>query len=150
MRQALDLAREHGLGFFEALFARDLASVEAAHGDRDQALGLFDTAIEAFHRAGNAGSLALTFGHLTMFLADIDQPTIAATIHGANTRHAAINTMTDLPSTVEHLRLDLGDADFARCVAVGADMEPAEAVRYARRQIEVLRSQPGIPSPPPR
>ena len=34
------------------------ASLEAAHGDLDQALELFDTAIDAFHRAGNHGDLA--------------------------------------------------------------------------------------------
>ena len=141
MRQALASAREHGLGFFEMLFARDLASVEAAHGDRDQALRLFDIAIEAFHRAGNAGSLALTLANLTMYLADNDQPSIAATVHGASTRYAAINTVTKLPSTVEHVRLVLGEADFTRCVAAGAAMEPAEAVAYARAQIEAARRQ---------
>jgi hypothetical protein len=141
MRQALASAGEHGLGFFEMLFARDLASVEAAHGDRDQALRLFDTAIEAFHRAGNAGSLALTLANLTVYLADNDQPSIAATVHGASTRHAAINTLTKLPSTVEHIRLALGDAEFTRCVATGADMEPADAVAYARDQIQAARRQ---------
>ena len=65
---------------------------------------MFDTAIEAFHRAGNDGSLALTLAYLTVFLDDIDQPSIAATVHGASTRYAAINTVTKLPSTVEHVR----------------------------------------------
>ncbi len=141
MRQALASAREHGLGFFEALFARDLASLEAVHGDRDQALRLFDTAIEAFHRAGNAGSLSLTLAYLTVYLADNDQPSIAATVHGASTRHAAISTVTRLPSTVDHVRLVLGETDFNRCVAAGAAMEPAEAVAYARAQIEAARRQ---------
>jgi predicted ATPase len=138
MRQAIDFARDHGLGFFEALFARDLASIEAVHGHRDQALRLFDTAIEAFHRAGNAGSLALTLAYLTGFLDDIDQPSIAAIVHGASTRSPAINTVTKLPSIVDHLRLVLGETEFTRCVAAGADMEPAEAARYARQQIEML------------
>jgi predicted ATPase len=135
MRQALAAAREHGLGFFEALFARDLASIEAAHGDRDQALRLFDTAIEAFYRAGNDGSLGLTLAYLTVFLDDSDQPSVAATVYGASTRYAAINTVTKLPSTVEHVRLVLGDDMFEQCVAAGAAMEPADATAYARDQI---------------
>jgi hypothetical protein len=138
MRQALGYAREHGLGFFEALFARDLASIEAVHGDRDQALRLFDTAIEAFHRAGNAGSLGLTLAYLTVFLDDNDRPSIAAIVHGASTRYASINTVGKLPSTVEHLHRVLGEIEFSRCVAAGADMEPAEAAHYARQQIERL------------
>ncbi len=138
MRQALATANEHGLSFFEALFARDLASVEAVHGDREQGLRLFDTAIETFHRAGNFGSLALTLAYLTMYLDDVDQPSIATTVHGASTRYAAINTVTKLPATVDHLRLVLGETEFARCLAAGADMEAAEAVRYARQQIAIL------------
>jgi predicted ATPase/tetratricopeptide (TPR) repeat protein len=138
MRQAIASAREHQLGFFEALFARDLASIEADHGDRKQALRLFDVAIEAFHRAGNAGSLALTLAYLTVFLDAIEQPSIAATVHGASMRYAAINTVTKLPSTVDHIRLVLGEADFARSVAAGADMEPADAARYTRQQIALL------------
>jgi hypothetical protein len=148
MRQALALARDEGLGFFAALFARDLASVEAACGDRDEASRLFDIAIETFYRAGNGGSLALTLGYLTMFLDDIDRPSVAATIYGASTRYAAINTLPKLPTTVEHLRLVLGETEFTRCVAAGADMEPADAVRYARQQIEMLSRQPNAPSEP--
>jgi tetratricopeptide (TPR) repeat protein len=147
MREALAAAREHGLWLFEALFARDLAKVEGAHGDGDQALDLFDSAIEAFHRAGNDGDLALTFAYLTMFLDSIGEPSIAATVHGASTRYSAINTVTKLPSSVEHLRLVLGETELARWVAAGAATEPAEAVRYARLQIELLsRQSSDVPS----
>jgi hypothetical protein len=100
---------------------------------------LFETAIEAFHRAGNTGSLSLTLAYLTMYLDEIDQPSIAATLHGANAHHPVINTLPKLPSTVEHLRLALGENEFTKFVAVGAAMEPAEAVRYARQQIGILR-----------
>ena len=119
------------------------------HWSATEAIGRgHDTAIEAFHRAGNAGGLALTLANLTVFLDDIDQPLIAATIHGASTRYPAINTMTKLSSTVEHLRLVVGETDFTRCIAAGADMEPAEAARYARQHIEMLGGQPSTPSAP--
>jgi predicted ATPase len=141
MRQAIVLAREHGLGFFEALFARDRASIEAVYGDPDEGLRLFDFAIEAFHRAGNAGSLGLSLANLTMYLDDIGQPSIAATLFGASTGYPGINTLPRLSASVEHLRLRLGHAEFIKCEAAGAEMDPAEAVRYARQQIELLRAE---------
>jgi predicted ATPase len=139
MREALASAREHGLGFFEALFARDLASLEAVYGDRDDGLRLFDLAIESFHRAGNAGSLGLTLANLTTYLDDIGESSVAATLHGASMRYPGINTLPKLPSTIGHLRVVLGDAEFSRSMAAGAEMEPADVVRYARQQIELLR-----------
>jgi hypothetical protein len=139
MRQAIVLAREPGLGFFEALYARDLVSIEGAYGDPDEGLRLFDVAIEAFHRAGNAGSLGLTLANLTMYLDDIGQPSVAATLHGASTGYPGINTLPKLPSTVEHLRVVLGETEFTKYVAAGGDMKPVEAVRYARQQIAILR-----------
>jgi hypothetical protein len=57
--------------------------------------------------------------------------------------------VTKLPSTVEHVRLVLGESDFARCVAAGADMEPADAARYARQQIAILCGQPNTSAPAP-
>ena len=56
------------------------------HWSATEAIGRgHDIRLEAFHRAGNAGGLALTLANLTVFLDDIDQPLIAATIHGAGT-----------------------------------------------------------------
>jgi hypothetical protein len=90
-----------------------------------------------------------SFAYLTVFLADIDQPSIAATLYGASRRSAAINTVTTLPSTVDHVRLVLGERDFTRCTAAGAEMEPAEAARYARQQIAMLAGPPNAPAPAP-
>jgi hypothetical protein len=42
----------------------------------------------------------------------------------------------------------LGETEFTRCVGSGADMEPADAVRCARQQIEMLSRQPSTPSEP--
>jgi hypothetical protein len=44
---------------------------------------------------------------------------------------------------VDHARTALGDVPFHECAASGAAMEPADAVSYARRQIQLERRQPG-------
>ena len=130
--------------------------LEAVH--REGITGIDKTAMDAARHAGYVIKLLAVCERLIgddgesisvrVYPALIDRDHPLATVHGANTRHAAVNTLTTLPSTIEHVRLTLGDADFARRVAAGADMEPADAVRYARRQIEALRSQPTTPSSP--
>jgi hypothetical protein len=46
-----------------------------------------------------------------------------------------------LPDLIEQLRDELGGATFEECVAIGAAMEPADAVRYARQQIRTARDK---------
>ena len=45
------------------------------------------------------------------------------------------------PTAVDHLRAVLGETAFDQCVAAGAAMEPADAVAYARDQIQAARRQ---------
>ena len=44
-----------------------------------------------------------------------------------------------LPDLVDHLRTVLGASRFDECVAAGASMELAEAVQYARAQIQLAQ-----------
>lgn len=46
-------------------------------------------------------------------------------------------------AVVERLNAALGETEFKRCVSVGALMDPADVVRYARRSINVASTQPG-------
>jgi hypothetical protein len=52
----------------------------------------------------------------------------------------------DLPAVAGHLRVVLGDSVFTRCVATGAAMDHAEAVRYARAEIASARTQLAEPT----
>ncbi len=45
-------------------------------------------------------------------------------------------------AVVDHVRNTLDTDTFDRCVATGAAMDTAEAVRYPRTQIEAVRSEP--------
>lgn len=52
----------------------------------------------------------------------------------------------DLPGIVDHRRNVLGDTRFDACVARGAAIEIANKARYARQQIQLLRSELAVPS----
>jgi tetratricopeptide (TPR) repeat protein len=139
LRQGLDYTRDHRLPLFEAFFARDVAALEAAHGERDEALALFDDNIDSLHRAGDVAHLSSTLANLAAFFDRIDQPDIAATVYGTTIRHASITRVINLSFVVDHLRDVLGQTRFDQCLAAGAAMAPADAVHYVRRHIHLAR-----------
>ena len=144
LRQGLSYAREHRLPFRESLVARDAAGLEAVHGDLEQALALFETTIDVLHRAGNVANVATTLANLAVVFDRIQRPEIAATLYGTTTHHGSTRLVINLPGVVEHLRAVLGQTMFEDRVAVGAAMEPGDAVRYARQQIQHARRQLGV------
>ena len=91
LRQGLAYTREHRLPLWEALLARDAARLEALHGDPEQALALFDTALEYFHRAGDLAQLPSVFAYLAGFFDRFGAPEVAATVYGAST-HGRFNS----------------------------------------------------------
>jgi hypothetical protein len=144
-RDGLDYSRQHRLPFWEAATAYLVAGHEALHGELDQALALFDTAIDIYQRSGDQSNLALTLAYLAVFFDRIQQPQIAATLYGASSRHTSIGMAIALPDVVEHLREVLGDNLFDDCAAAGAAMELGEAVVYARTHIQLAQRQTAHP-----
>jgi predicted ATPase/class 3 adenylate cyclase len=141
LREGLAYAGEHRLLLWEPLLAREAAGLEAVHGGREEALSLFDAAIESLHRAGNIPNLAFTLASLAVFFDRIDRPEAAATTYGASTKQAGIDDVVNLHGALEHLRSVLGAA-FGDCADTGAAMGLADAVRYARREIQLARPNP--------
>lgn len=139
-REGLEYTRENRVPFWEANIARDAAALEAAHGERSEALWMFEQTINTFHRTGNVGHTAATVASLAMFFARIDQPAIAATLYGACQRHPSINMVIGLPPVLDELQAALGSTDFDRCTATGMSMEWADAVRHALQQIYAVRN----------
>jgi hypothetical protein len=128
------------LGFWQANLAQDAARLEAVHGEFDEALALFSSGINSFHRAGNVVFLAATFASLAVFFDRFEQPEVAATIYGASTRQPSIGLVPRLAEVVDHLREVLGAASFDACVATGVAFDTAEAVQFAREHLR--RSSP--------
>ena len=144
LRQGLLDADAHRLPFMAAVIARDAAGLEAIHGDLQQGLTLFDSTIDSWHKAGSVTSLAITIGNLVVFFDRVERPEIAAIIYGSSAHHPAINGVVNLPAVVDHLCVVLGQTVFDGCVATGAAMESGAAVRYARDQIQAVRSELGV------
>jgi tetratricopeptide (TPR) repeat protein len=142
MREGLSYARTHRISFAEALIARDAAALEAVHGAPQEALALFDSAIESFHRSGNQADLAATLAYLAIFFDRVEEPRIAATIYGAASRSGSISLVPQLAAAIDHLRAVLGSRAFEDHVATGAVMDAGDAVAYARDQIHATRRQP--------
>ena len=144
--RALDIAREglaftrtHRQPFWETNIAPLTAQLEASHGDLAQACDLFDTTIDSHQQAGNTTWLTFTLFALAELYERIDQPEIAATLCGPISNQAVITTIADLADVVERLRNTLGTETFDRCIATGAAMDTAEAVRYAHHHINNTR-----------
>ena len=115
--------------------------LETAHGNLDLGLALFDSTITAFHQTGNVGTLLFVLTDLAVGLDRLERPVAAATLCGAIKRGRASESDRRIPGLVDHLRTVLGGTHFEACVATGAAMDLAEAVRYARLQIQLVRSE---------
>jgi hypothetical protein len=139
--KGLDYARHHQLPFVENRILQELAWLEVLHGVPEQAAELFDSVLDAFHRAGNHTDLGATLCYLAMFFDRMELPEIAATVFGAS-RMSAESWVVGMPSALEHLRDVLGVERFDACVEAGTAMEPTAAVRYAR---EKIRTELGAP-----
>ena len=139
-RQGLAYAAEHRISYFEGVVARDAAALEAVHGAPGEALALFDTTLDRFHRTGNVAHAAWTLAYLAVFFDRDGRPEIAATLYGTILRHGITSAVVDFVDTVARLRTVLGDAVFDQRVAAGSEMDLAAAVRYARDRIQTARS----------
>jgi predicted ATPase len=144
-RDGLAYAQEHRLPLFEASTALEVASLEALYGDPGQALALFDAALDSSHRAGNVATVAGTLVILAVCFDRFDQPDVAATLYGASTIRALGQYAVELAAVVDHLRAALGDAAFDQCAATGSAMDLADAVGYARHNIQLARRQAANP-----
>ena len=74
-----------------------------------------------------------------MFFIRIDRPEIAATLYGANTRHAVSLGSWTCRSSWTISAMSWARANSTSCLATGAAMELAAVVQYARRHIELAR-----------
>jgi len=138
-RQALTVAQEQRIPFMEARVPREAANLETTHGDVDRGLELFDTAIDAYHRAGNMADQSSVLAELAVFFHRDAQSEIAATIYGTSSHYPNEHWVIGLPAAIENLRALLGDVLFDECVAAGATMDIGDAVAYARDQIQAAR-----------
>ncbi len=142
IREGLAYTRQHRIPIIEAHIARDAAMLEAANGDIDQALNLFDTSIDSFHRAGATIDLSSVFARLVTFFDQIGRAEVAATLYGTTTHNPNTNLIPGFDEAVDRARRMLDTPDtFDECVRTGAAMTVTEAVHYAHHQIQLARQR---------
>jgi predicted ATPase len=140
-REAFAYSREHRVPYIEMSTAQDAAGLEAVHGDLATGLAMFETTIDSFHQSGNTADTSGTLATLAILFDRFERAESAATIYGATTVHPGTGWVIGLPDLVDHLRTVLGASRFDECVAAGASMELAEAVQYARAQIQLAQRE---------
>jgi predicted ATPase/class 3 adenylate cyclase len=136
LRESLDYTRDHRLPFFEALVLRDVASLEALHGDSAEALALLDAALELFHGAGDVNNVNATIGYLVVFFDRVAEPATAATLYGIIETYGGIDLIPELSDVVDDLRQTLGEDRFDEAAAIGRGLGFVDAVHHARWQIQ--------------
>jgi hypothetical protein len=140
-REARECAHRNHIAYFEPGLGWDLARLEAVHGDLDDGLILFEEVVDAADRGGSHTLLGVALANLASVLCDLGRAEIAATVYGSSTRYPSIANVPSLPDLIEHPRQELGEPTFDQRVAAGAAMETADAVRYARQQIQTVRDE---------
>ena len=139
--EGLDIMTEHGVDFFEGFLARDAARQHTTDGDLDVALALFESAIDAFHQAGNVAQLVITVASVPVLLDRIGRPEAAATLHAAMTQHpAGVHHVPELADLGDRLASRLGRA-IDEPATVGRAMNLDDAVRYAQTQVSAVRRE---------
>ena len=153
-REGLDYVHQHRVDFFVGFIARDAARLRLVDADPDDALTMFDAAIDAFQQAGNVAQLTITLASATALFERIGWLDSAATLHAAIVRQpGSAHHVPDLPDLAERLVGRLGQADFDAHHAAGAGMDLGDTAHFARHEIRRARAElaqarggPGIPS----
>ena len=152
-REGLAYVRQHRVHFFEGFIARDAALLKVVDADPEEALALFDAAIDSFRQAGNIAQLTITLASVTSLFERIDCPEAAGTLYGAIIRQpGSDHHVPDLPDLASRIASKLGSDRFDECASSGATMDLTETAHYAREQIQLrahlatLATRPGHPA----
>ena len=139
-RRGLDYVRQHRVDFFVGFIARDAARLRLVDADPDDALTMFDAAIEAFQQVGNVAQLTITLASATALFERIDRLDAAATLHEAVIRlPGSEHHVPALPELADRLEARLGAEAFRLHSAQGAGMDLGDTARFARLEIQRAR-----------
>jgi predicted ATPase/class 3 adenylate cyclase/DNA-binding CsgD family transcriptional regulator len=141
--EGVAFVREHRVHFFDGFLARDAARLHTSDGEPAVALGLFDDAIAAFHRAGNVPQLIITLASVPVLFERLDRLVPAATLLGAMSRQpSSLHHVPELRDVSDRLGGQLGTSRLHELTSDGAGFDLNAAADYARRQIGAARRDP--------
>jgi DNA-binding CsgD family transcriptional regulator len=117
--------------------ARDAARLRLVDADPDDALTMFDAAIDAFQQVGNVAQLTITLASATALFERIGRLGSAATLHAAIVRQpGSAHHVPDLPELADRLVAKLGQPAFDAHGIEGAGMDLGDTAQFARREIQ--------------
>ena len=112
-REGLDYVHQHRVDFFVGFIARDAARLRLVDADPDDALTMFDAAIDAFQQTGNVAQLTITLASATALFERIGRLDSASTLHAAIVRQPGSEQhVPDLPELAGRLAARLGKTAF--------------------------------------
>ncbi len=141
-REGLDYVHQHRVGFFVGFIARDAARLRLVDADPDDALTMFDAAIDAFQQTGNLAQLTITLASATALFERIGRIETAATLYAAIVRQpGSEHHVPDLPELAGRLTVKLGQKPFSSYDSAGAGMDLGDTAQFARREIQLALTE---------
>lgn len=136
-REGLTYVHQHRVDFFLGFIARDAARLRLVDADPDDALIMFDAAIDAFQQAGNVAQLTITLASATALFERIGMLESAATLHAAIVRQPGSEQhVPDLGERADRLMDRLGRPAFETHGGAGLEMDLGDTAQFARREIQ--------------
>jgi DNA-binding CsgD family transcriptional regulator len=130
------------VGFFVGFIARDAARLRLVDADPDDALTMFDAAIDAFQQAGSVPQLTITLASATALFERIGRLESAATLYAAIVRQpGSEHHVPELPDLAERLEAGLGTAAFRTHCVAGEGMDLGDTAHFARGVIQQSRAE---------
>ncbi len=141
-REGLDYVHQHRVNFFVGFIARDAARLRLVDADPEEALLMFDAAIDAFQQAGNVAQLTITLASATALFERIERLDSAATLHAAIvSQPGSAHHVPELPELAGRLVARLGGTAFEAHGTAGKEMDLTQTAHFARREIQRARTE---------
>ncbi len=141
-REGLAYVHQHRVGFFVGFIARDAARLHLVDADPDDALTMFDAAIDAFQQAGNLAQLTITLASATALFERIGRLDSAATLYAAIVRQpGSEHHVPELRELAERLEARLGQEPFHIHGVAGEGMDLGDMAHFARREIQRAQTE---------
>ena len=136
-REGLAYVHQHRVDFFLGFIARDAARLRLVDAEPDDALTMFDAAIDAFQQAGNVAQLTITLASATALFERLGMLASAATLRAAIVRQPGSEQhVPELPGLADRLIERLGHRAFETHDAAGLTMDLGDTALFARREIQ--------------
>ncbi|MFZ4519984.1 MAG: LuxR C-terminal-related transcriptional regulator [Microthrixaceae bacterium] len=140
--EGLEYVKRHRVDFFVGFIARDAARLRLDDARPDDALAMFDAAIEAFQTAGNVPQLTITLASAAALFERLGRLDRAATLHAAIVgQPGSEHHVPELATLGAGLRSALPADVLAAAVERGQRLDLRDTAEFCRSEIQVARDE---------